>query len=346
MNIQPAVSVVMAVYNAENYLEQSIESIIDQTLNDWELLIVDDGSTDNSLRIAENYSCRDNRIKIICNSKNIGLAASLNKVIEAAKGKYIARMDADDIALKNRLKYQVNFLENNPDYILVGSNAIYINDAGQLFGHTNLSLVDEEIRVRCLFENPFVHPTILMRSALFHKHDLRYDSSFETTQDWAFWITCLPYGRVANLQESTIKQRIHTDSISSKKRSRQLENSLRVQEKYVQTLIGHENWDKSLFNELNVVFLGERLIADRSGADRIATCHKALDLLQIIRSQTDKSVAKYAERFVVQRACLMGLGLPIRNGYLRLFLRLLIKYPLGLVSSISEIICAKICRKH
>ncbi|HXK49687.1 MAG TPA: glycosyltransferase family 2 protein, partial [Clostridiales bacterium] len=113
--ITPAISVIMSVYNSEQYLQESIDSILDQTFNDFEFIITDDCSTDGSFEIIKSYAMLDKRIKYFRNSENIGLTKSLNLMLDIAKGKYIARMDSDDISMPDRFSKQFDFMENNPE---------------------------------------------------------------------------------------------------------------------------------------------------------------------------------------------------------------------------------------
>ncbi len=132
MSENPKVSVIMSVYNGDKYLREAIESILNQTFTDFEFIIVNDGSTDNSLEIIESYD--DERIKTINNKKNIGLTKSLNKALKFAKGKYIARQDADDVSLPNRFEKQVEYLDSHPEVALVGTSVYLIDENGKIIG--------------------------------------------------------------------------------------------------------------------------------------------------------------------------------------------------------------------
>ena len=130
MNPKPKVTVFMTVYNGEKFLDECIKSILNQTLQDFEFIIVNDGSTDGSQGILNKYAGKDSRIKIIQNRQNFGVPKSLNKAIRAAKGEYLARMDADDIALPQRLEKQVDFLEKHREFFLIGCGAVYLDEKG------------------------------------------------------------------------------------------------------------------------------------------------------------------------------------------------------------------------
>lgn len=154
------VSVIMGAYNCEKTIGNSIESILSQTFEDWEFIICDDCSSDSTFSIIKDYAKQDNRIKIITNKKNMRLAATLNHCLEYANGVYIARMDADDISLPERLKIQVDFLDNNPEASVVGSRVIVFDEYGDqgIRGIGGWAKKDAFKR-----GTPFIHPTIMMR---------------------------------------------------------------------------------------------------------------------------------------------------------------------------------------
>ena len=162
--MEPRVSVIMGIYNCEDTIEKAIQSVINQTYKNWELIMCDDGSTDETYNIANMYANKFKNIKVIRNKKNMRLAYSLNRCLEVSTGKYIARMDADDESLPERLKIQVNFLENNQEYKVVGSSAIIFDEDG-VKGIRNFREYP--------FENdkwhgtPFAHPTIMMYSSTY-----------------------------------------------------------------------------------------------------------------------------------------------------------------------------------
>ena len=207
----PKVSVIMAVYNAENYLKESIESILNQTFQDLELIIVNDGSTDNSLSIIKSYN--DKRI-ILIDQKNSGAAISRNNAIEIASSNYIAILDADDIALSDRLGKQYQFLSANPDYIILGSNAHVIDMEGNYIYDTELKETDEQIKEQ-LPEMPFVHPSVMFRKNVFNKAG-KYPDRMLVAQDAVLLNRMATFGKVCNLNECFIKYRIVPTANSSR----------------------------------------------------------------------------------------------------------------------------------
>lgn len=157
------ISVIMGIYNMANKKEimrLAIESILNQTYKNFEFIICDDGSSDETYELLKEFCKKDERILLLKNNKNRGLAYSLNNCLKIAKGKYIARMDADDISIKDRFEKQIKFLEKNPEYALVGCNLLYINNKG-IWGKRILP--EYPNKKSFLFTSPFAHPTILIR---------------------------------------------------------------------------------------------------------------------------------------------------------------------------------------
>lgn len=160
----PTVSVIMGIYNCEKELSNCINSILNQTFKDWELIMCDDGSTDKTYEIAKEFADKYKNIYLLRNNKNMGLAYSLNRCLKIAKGKYVARVDADDICLPERFEIQVDFLENNPNYQVVGSSVIIYDETGE----KNVRIATEIPSIDNLIVGvPFMHPTIMMRKDIY-----------------------------------------------------------------------------------------------------------------------------------------------------------------------------------
>jgi len=209
--IKPLISVVMAVYNGEKYLQEAIESILNQSFKRFEFIIINDGSTDNSRKIIESY--KDDRIQLV-NQTNRGLPKALNIGIELAKGKYIARMDADDISYDNRLAIQYDFLEKNVKVVSVGSNADIIDMAGIYVYRTNLAISNDELKDGLPYQSPFVHPSVLMRRSTLIELGLYPEVS--VAQDLFLFIKIREYGEYANIAKPLIKYRL-TPSASTRR---------------------------------------------------------------------------------------------------------------------------------
>lgn len=210
---EPLVSVLMSVYNGERYLREAIESILAQTFTDFEFLIINDGSTDGSLDIILSYT--DTRIRLIDNAENIGLTKSLNKGISLARGKYIARMDADDISLVERLEKQVRFLEVEKEYVIIGTGAYLIDDSGDEIGKLDRPFTYDEILGHIFFFNPVIHPSVMFHREIIIKIGC-YDTSIPKAQDYELWFRIIGKNmKIRNLPSLLIKHREHKNSIES-----------------------------------------------------------------------------------------------------------------------------------
>ena len=221
MSLPPLVSVVMPVYNGEPFLVEAVESILAQSLQDFEFIIIDDGSTDRTPSILEHYRQSDQRVLILTHSKNQGIVAALNLGLDNARGKYLARMDADDISLPLRLEQQVDFLEANPEIGLLGCGLRVIDREGNAIGSLHYPQDDLSIRWTSLFESPFAHPAIVARSDLIRKNGLRYDPYFERVEDYPLWLEMLKYTCGANLPEELLLYRLHTQGITIRHNQRE-----------------------------------------------------------------------------------------------------------------------------
>ncbi|MEN6462808.1 MAG: glycosyltransferase family 2 protein [Syntrophomonas sp.] len=205
----PLVTILMAVYNGEAYLGEAIESMLRQTFNSFEFIIIDDASTDNSRRLAESY--RDPRIRIVGNPHNLRLAGSLNRGMSLARGQYIARMDADDVSLPYRLEKQVAFMESHKDIGLSGSWLQCFGDKDQIWDY---SLTPGMINSHMLFQNQLGHSTIIMRRELMIKNHLFYNLKFCEAEDYELWIRCSEHFQLANLPEVLLLYRWHNNQAS------------------------------------------------------------------------------------------------------------------------------------
>lgn len=220
---QPRVTVLMAVRNGEAFLPEAIDSILGQTLSDFEFVIVNDASTDKTRAIIQSYS--DHRIQLIDNTNAMGLAASLNRGLEVTKGTYIARMDCDDVSLKHRLERQVQFLDANRDVCLCGSWAELIDEVGRPRG-LRRKPSGNEIKVGYWLTSPIIHSSAVIRRA--QLGDLRYDETLSCAQDYDLWFRIARRCKVDNIPEPLLRYRVHTKSISTQQRSQQLKNTYEI----------------------------------------------------------------------------------------------------------------------
>jgi glycosyltransferase involved in cell wall biosynthesis len=207
-NINPLVSVIMPVYNCAQYVDEAIESVVNQTYTNMEIFIIDDCSTDGTREMVESWAKLDNRIKPIYKSANSGYVDSLNMAIGLSNGEYIARMDGDDISLLARIDRQVMFMRENTDIDVLGTGY-------QILGTTKclISQSDQnKLKIGLLFANQLAHPTILAKSEVL-KNNL-YDEAFLPAEDYELWVRLSAKYKLAVLPEILLKYRIHSNNSS------------------------------------------------------------------------------------------------------------------------------------
>ena len=209
------ISVVISVYNGEKHLRESVESVLNQTFTDFEFIIVNDGSTDASLEIIKSYD--DERIQIINNEENIGLTKSLNKALKQAQGEYIARQDADDISLPNRLELQLEFLEKHPEVALLGTGVYVINENGDT---VEKRIMHPKPKKSLLKGNRFIHGSVMFRKSVIDELGA-YNETLKYSQDYELWLRMSKKYDVRNLTAPLYKLRMHRDSILSRKMEEQ-----------------------------------------------------------------------------------------------------------------------------
>lgn len=208
----PKVTVLMAVYNGENYLRDAIDSILNQTFQDFEFLILNDGSTDNTQAIIQSYN--NSRIRLVNNEQNLGLSRSLNKGLELAQGKFIARQDADDISEPERLAKQVAFLEMWPEIALVGSWYKEIDAQGKLIKKGDLPCDYTQIRWHLFFYCPFVHSAVMLRKLTVLEQVGFYNETLSYSMDYELWLRTAQRFPVANLDEYLVRLRVNPHSMT------------------------------------------------------------------------------------------------------------------------------------
>lgn len=207
-NLNPTVSVVMPAYNAEKYLTEAIDSILAQTYTDFELIIVNDGSTDSTKQIILSYS--DPRIVYLENEKNSGICVTLNNGLRKARGKYIARMDSDDISLRDRLAVQVKYMDENPGIGASGTD-IEIFGEGITSGVFTQLHTPEECFAGLMFNSCFAHPTVIMRKSILDKYNLEYKDEYRGLEDYALWWEIGKHSQLNNIPQPLLRYRQHKD---------------------------------------------------------------------------------------------------------------------------------------
>jgi glycosyltransferase involved in cell wall biosynthesis len=208
----PSVSVIMSVYNGARFLHQAIESILSQTFDDFEFIIVNDGSTDETPVILGSYTAP--RMVIIENDSNIGLARSLNKALAIAQGKYIARQDADDFSMPERLARQVTYLDTHPEVGLLGTGSIWVTEDSQDSEVRQSFTENAELQQALLADNRFDHSSVMFRRICVEDTGGWYREDFRYTQDYELWLRLSEAWDIANLPEVLYCHRVHDNMVS------------------------------------------------------------------------------------------------------------------------------------
>ena len=212
----PAISVLMPVYNGDRYLTEAVESVLAQTFTDFEFLIIDDGSTDRSLQILQQYAAQDKRIRLI-SRENRGLIATLNQMLELAQGEFLARMDADDIALGDRFAAQLEFLRQHSDYVCVGGAYALMDAQGRTVLPLEMPETNEEIQQAILSGRTIInHPCAMIRRQALEAIG-GYDAAMVTVEDLDMLLRLGEVGKLANLKQMVLKYRFHMESVSAKR---------------------------------------------------------------------------------------------------------------------------------
>jgi glycosyltransferase involved in cell wall biosynthesis len=217
-------SVVLPVFDGERYVAKTIDSVLSQSYRDYEFLILDDGSLDNTPQILNQYSHRDPRIRLL-QHENRGVGYTLNRGLGESRGRFVALIGADDLALPGRLEKQVDFLSNHPDHVLVGGFLKIIDGDGRSVGLRRYPLTDQNLRARMLIYNPFGAPSIMFR----RKDAIAaggFTSRFWTCEDYDFILRLAKRGKVANLPEPLTAYRLHDSAIKATQTLRQLRDTL------------------------------------------------------------------------------------------------------------------------
>jgi glycosyltransferase involved in cell wall biosynthesis len=216
----PKITVLMPVYNCELYIQEAVDSILNQTFTDFEFLIIDDASTDETVAIIKTYN--DPRIQLIQKPENSGYTNSLNHGLSIARGEYIARMDGDDISLPERFAKQVAFLDANQDVILCGTFYSIIGTERVVTVPENF----EEIKIEMLWGCCVGHPTVMIRKCILDKFSIIYDVKKEPAEDYDLWCRLLSIGKLHNLQEVLLNYRVHNSQVSKKRIDQQINTAV------------------------------------------------------------------------------------------------------------------------
>lgn len=259
MNKAPAISLIMSVYNGEDYLREAVESVLNQTFTDWELIVINDCSTDGTADILADFAARDARVKVYPNEVNLRLPSSLNRALTIVQGKYVARMDADDICLPDRLEKQYAFMEANPDIALSSCRFMTwkkgVISSGGCGGRNDA----DAIKALLLVTNPILHPGIIAKAEVIK--ELCYDKTFTCTEDMELWTRFVLAGHKVEVQaEYLMIYRLHEKQITETTLEKQKREVTAIQKKYMAKLLEGMDAEKEAFyingiyfrNDLNI----------------------------------------------------------------------------------------------
>jgi glycosyltransferase involved in cell wall biosynthesis len=268
----PIVTVLMPVYNTEKYLKEAIDSILNQTLGDFEFIIIDDASTDASVSIVQSYI--DSRIKLVIKPQNTGYTTSLNMGLEMAKGKYIARMDSDDISVLDRFEKQVVFMEEHDDVAVCGSwfKCIGTNEVIQ---HP---ATNDAIKVAFLSYCAIGHPTVMLRNSFLKEHHLIYNTDMEPAEDYDLWCRIVRIGKLANIPEVLLQYRLHNSQVSSLRGAKQRHISNQVKMSLLNLLI----LKPTFFQGYSIYEIEEIINSKKSFFEQINNRLKYLEKLELL----------------------------------------------------------------
>lgn len=215
-NNNPLVSIVIPVHNGEKYITEALDSCINQTYSTLEIIVVDDESTDNTLDILKEYEKKDNRIQVISVSKQNGLGNVINIGIRQSKGKYIARLDADDVMYPTRLEKQIEYLEGNQDCVAVGGQIDIIDAESKVTGHREYAIEDRDIKRNMFLFMPFAHPAVMLRKSSVEEVGL-YPENVWKVEDVKFFFLLSQKGTYHNLPDTVLKYRMTFNTESQSK---------------------------------------------------------------------------------------------------------------------------------
>lgn len=291
---RPLVSVLLPCYNAEKHLQEALMSILNQTYTNLEVIAINDCSSDQTENILSDIAKKDPRIKVYNNEENLKLIRTLNKGIELCNGEYIARMDADDIALPQRIEKEVNFLEEHKDHDIVSS--LFLAFQSESPKKTTLHhnpLTDAELRAYMLFKSGICHPAAMIRRRVFTELDLKFELDYLHVEDYAFWSKAIYKTKIANIGEPLLLYRVHSHQVSSLNEHLQIENKKKVFKIHCQQL-GLPYTDDFLKIYASVA----ECVPHEQSIDYIAKCEKFMLMLLDINKEKSFSDTLYLKNML------------------------------------------------
>ena len=287
MNSSIKISVIMSVYNGEDYLSEAIDSVLDQSFTDFELIVINDCSTDGTAEILKKYESLDTRVKVHTNEVNLRLPSSLNKAISLAEGKYIARMDADDICLPDRFEKQYGFMESHPDVALSSCRFMTLKNGVVASGGCGGKIDNESIKALLLVTNPILHPGIIAKAEVIRA--LGYDKNFTCTEDMELWSRFVMSGNKIEIQpEYLMIYRLHDKQITETTRERQRGEVIAIQKRYYGELL------EQMSEDLENSYINGIYFRDETNVNKFCKFYKWLKSVNRKTGKIEKEALNYA----------------------------------------------------
>lgn len=242
--MNPKVSVIIPTFNAEKFLDETVQSILAQTFTDFEVVVIDDCSSDSTQDKLKAYEMQDSRIRVILNGRNVGVAENRIRALKLAKGELIAPLDHDDVAHPDRLEQQVGFLNGNPEHGLIGSDMTIIDENSRVIGSRNYPKTNQAIHRILLRQNPIANPASMFRKDCYEKIG-GYDASLCPVEDYDFVIRMAQISKLANLQGKLTRYRISAGQVKSQQLKKTIKMTLLIQRKAVKAGIKDSTYNKS-----------------------------------------------------------------------------------------------------
>jgi len=251
MKKEPFITVFTPNYNCAGFISETIESIINQTYENFEYIIIDDLSTDESWKIIQNYADKDKRIRIYRNKKKLGIAKTRNKGFKkrSPKSKYFVIIDSDDVSLKNRIGIQIRFLEDNPSYGLVGSNVIIINENSKIIGFREFPSTNNEIRKHFIPFNPIAQSSVILRDEVINQIGF-YDENFNGCEDYEYWLRVAIDWKLYNLKKPLIKYRVSKTQFKYNSLKKTIKDGIVIQNKAIYLYNYPDNFNNELIRKI------------------------------------------------------------------------------------------------
>ncbi len=297
-NMPPRISVIIPVYNGEKYLQETLESIFHQTFSDFELLVIDDASSDGSLKLVKEFALKDPRVKMFVNDQNMGISFSTNFGIDHAQGEFIALTDQDDISLPTRFEDQIQFLETHPEIDVLGTQVTLINDQNEKQGDESpLPLTPGLIRWGLIFGCMLSNSSVMFRRKVFDESEFRF-GNFKAAQDYDLFTRLSLNCQMANLPKILLNSRRHADNLSRTSADLQRQETYEIVRFHVKTIINEELTDYIISG---ILFAKHQKITSEIASIKIAQRVSRI-LSRLVNSTSTWKITKEDRRQIKQNA--------------------------------------------